>query len=148
LSIGDVAVIAVFNDAQAAMSVAFEDLHRKIGGPLSPLQLRELAATRASINLQVEPRTCFFSQIDALAENYNIQAERPDEVHISDWDHELYGRIMYALTEEMLKAMGNGEEILSFVKSGRCTFLTTSDGTFDANSMELAQDSGSDSEKR
>jgi hypothetical protein len=55
LCIGDVAIIAVFNDSQAALSVANEDLDSKIGGPLSPVQLRELTARLASINLQVEP---------------------------------------------------------------------------------------------
>jgi len=138
LCMGDVAVIAVFNDSQAAMSVALEDFQRKIGGPLSPLQLRELAATLACINLQVEPRPRFFSEIDALAERYSIKAERPDEVQITAWDYELYGQVLYALAADMIKGIENAEEIASHVKSGRYTFVTTPVGTFDAESMELA----------
>lgn len=138
LCMGDVAVIAVFNDSQGAMSVALEDFQRMIGGFLSPLQLRELAATLAYINLQVEPRARFFSEINALTEDYSIKVERPDEVQISAWDRGLYGQMLYALTADMIKGMENAEEIATHVKSGRYTFLTTPDGTFDADSMELA----------
>jgi hypothetical protein len=137
LCIGDVAVIAVFNDSQAALSVAHEDFDRKIGGPLSPLQLRELAARLASVNLQVEPRTRFFSDIDAIAEDYWIRAERPDQVHLPAWDDDLHGAIMHALTKDMVREISNGEEILNLVKTGRYTFLTTPEGAFDFDSMEL-----------
>lgn len=137
LRIGDVAIITVFNDSQAALSVAYEDLDRKIGGPLSPVQLRELVARLASINLQVEPKARFFSDIDAIAEDYRIRAERPDRVHLPAWDDDLHGAIMHALTKDMIKQIRNGEEILDLVKTGRYTFLTTPQGRFDLGSMEL-----------
>jgi hypothetical protein len=137
LCIGDVAIIAVFNDSQAALSIAHEDFNRIIGGPLSPLQLRELAARLASVSLQVEPRTRFISDIDAIGEDYWIRAERPDQVHLPAWDDDLHGAIMHALTKDMVKQIDNGEEILNLVKTGRYTFLTTPEGTFDFNSMEL-----------
>jgi len=129
------------------MTVALESLQQKIAGPLSPLQLRELAATLASINLQVGPRPRFFSEIDRFAESYKILAEVPDEVHIPDWDYELHGRIMYQITKVITARLDNSEEIQNLVKSGRYTFLTTPNGTFDADSMELAKDSGTDPEK-
>ena len=101
----------IFNDAQAALSVAHEDFDRQIGGPLSPLQLRELAAKLASINLQVESGWHFFSEFDVIAEEYSIRAERPSQVHLPAWDDDLHGAIMYALTKDMAKQMHNGEEI-------------------------------------
>jgi hypothetical protein len=67
------------------------------GTLLSPLQLREQASKVASINLQLEPRARFFSEIDAIAEEDSIRAERPDQVHIPTWDDYLHGAIMYAL---------------------------------------------------
>jgi hypothetical protein len=136
LSINDVAIIAVFNDSQAAMTVGFEDI-QKIEGPLSPIQLRELAARFAYINLQVEPRTRFISEFDEVAEEYRIIAERPEEVHIPVWDNETFGKIMYILSKSMLTSIKDGENIGTLVKSGRYTFLTTPDGGFDVNSMEL-----------
>ena len=140
LCIEDVAIIAVFNDSQSALTVAEEDFRRKIGGPLSPIQLREIAATLASINLQVGPRPRFYSEIDLLSESCRIRVERPEEVHIPDWDYELHGLIIHKLTEDLLAKLRDNDQISDLVKSGRYTFLTTPEGTFDANSMELEQD--------
>jgi hypothetical protein len=144
LSINDVAIIAVLNDSQAALSIAHQEFDRKIGGPLSPLQLRELTATFAAINLQVAPRARFISEIDVFSEDYNIRTERPDQVHIPDWDHDLYGAIMHGLTKDIVEQMHNGDEVLNQVMTGRYTFLTNSQGKFDADSMELEPNPGSD----
>jgi hypothetical protein len=144
LSVGDVAIIAVLNDSGAVMNIAYEELQQKIKGPLSPLQLRELTAKLASINLQFEPRPQFSSDIDLFTEEYRIVAERPDEVQIFEWDNGLHGAIMHTLTKDMVKPLRDADEILHLVKTGRYTFLTTPQGTFDADSMELAPDSGPD----
>lgn len=137
LRVDDVAIIAVFNDSGAALTVALEDLQRKITGPLSPIQLREIAATFASINLQVVPRPHFFSEFDLLEESCRIMAERPDEVHIPTWDYELHGSIMHKLTDDFLKSIRNSDQLRGPIKSGQYSFLTTPEGTFDLNSMEL-----------
>ncbi|MGA8740958.1 MAG: hypothetical protein WB561_07205 [Terracidiphilus sp.] len=147
LVMGDIAIIAVFNDSQSALTIESEVNLPKIGGPLSPVQLRELAARFASVNLKVEPRARFASEIDAFSEEYAITAERPDQVHCPAWDNDLLGRIMYALTKDFLQIIRNGEEIGGFVKSGQYTFLTTPSGTFDFDSMELEPPSSSDSKK-
>jgi hypothetical protein len=49
---------------------------------------------------------------------------------------------MHALTKDMIKQIRNGEEILNLVKTGRYTFLTTPQGTFDFDSMELEPNRG------
>jgi len=123
LSVGDVAIIAVFNDSQAALSVALEDLQRKIGGPLSPIQLREVAARFASINLHVEPRPLFFSQIDTSAGTYNIGAERPDQVHMSAWNLELHGRIMQALAKDSSPSVRKSTALMVIHRSLRNSFI-------------------------
>lgn len=143
LAIDDIAIIAVFNDAGAALAVGFEDI-QKIGGPLSPIQRRELAARFAAINLQVQPRTRFISTVDTAAVEYRIVAERPGEVHIPAWDDDILGKIMYMVSRNLLTVFRDGETIGSLVRSGRYTFLTTPDGLFDANSMELEAKFGSD----
>jgi hypothetical protein len=143
LAIGDVAIIAVFNDARAALTVGFEDIQR-VGGPLSPIQLRELASRFAAINLQVQPRARFISTFDAETEEYRIIAECPEEVHVPVWDGDILGKIMYMVSRDLLTVLKDGETIGTLVKSGRYTFLTTADGLFDANSMELEPKFGSD----
>lgn len=125
-----------------ALTLASEVDLSRIGGPLSPIQLRELAARFAAINLNVEPRPEFASEIDLSKEECKIKAARPDQVHCPAWDNQLLGRIMYTLAKDLLKGIRNGEEIAELVKSGQYTFLTTPDGTFDADSMELAPNSG------
>jgi hypothetical protein len=45
------------------------------------------------------------------------------------------------VTKDLLKGISNKEEIQRYVKSGHYTFLTTPEGAFDSDSMELAQDS-------
>jgi hypothetical protein len=148
LTIGDVAVIVVFNDSQYSLGVVAEVDLPKIGGPLSQVQLRELAARFASINLQTEPRTRFASEFDKSSGEYRITAERPDQVQLLDWDNDLFGRIMYSLTKDFPESIPNDEEIGGFVKSGSYTFLTTPSGTFDFDSMEREQEGGPDVERR
>jgi hypothetical protein len=147
LVIGDVAIIAVFNDSGAALTVGFEDI-QKIGGPLSPIQLRELAARFAAINLQVEPRARFMSTFDATVEEYSIVAERPDEVHCPAWDNDVLGKIMYEVSKDLLAVMKDRETIGTLVRSGRYTFLTTPEGRFDMNSMELEAEASSNPESQ
>jgi hypothetical protein len=148
LVIDDVAIIAVFNDSQAALTVGFEDI-QKIGGSLSPIQLRELAARFAAINLQVQPRARFFSTFDAAAEEYRIAAERPDEVHCPAWDNDVLGKIMYMVSKDLLEVIKEDRETIgTLVRSGRYTFLTTPEGRFDMNSMELEAEASSDPENQ
>jgi hypothetical protein len=59
----------------------------------------------------------------------------------------IHGSIMHKLTEELLTKIRGTDPIPDLVKSGRYTFLTTPEGTFDANSMELEQDPGSGSDR-
>ena len=62
LRINETAIIAVLNDSQAALTIYYDELD-KIGGPLSPLQLREIAARFASINVQLAERPKFSSRV-------------------------------------------------------------------------------------
>lgn len=148
LTIGEVAVIVVFNDSQYSLSVVAEVDLPKIGGSLSPVQLRELASKFASINLLTEPRTRFASEFERSSGEYVITADRPNQVQLRAWDNELFGRIMYSLTKDFLESIPNKEEIGSLVKSGRYTFLTTPSGTFDFDSMEIEQKSESDTARQ
>jgi hypothetical protein len=137
LTIGGVAVLAVFNDSMAALSIASEVDLPKIEGPLSPIQLRELAARFACINLQFEPRPQFVSEFDVFKETYNIKAEREAQVHIPEWNNDLFGSVMHHVTRDHLKAIYPDAGLEELVRSGQYTFLRTPSGSFDFDSMEL-----------
>jgi hypothetical protein len=139
LRIDDIAIFAVLNDSGACLTVMFEEIQAKIAGPLSPLQIREVAAKLAAINLQVVPRPEFSSQFDMLNEKYEISALRPAEVHIPEWNPEIFGKLMHKLSDPLLRLASDYDQVIDAVKSGQYTFLTTPDGKFNDGSMELLE---------
>jgi len=137
LRIDETAIIVVFNDSQAAQSLYYEELG-KIKGPLSPLQLREIAARMASINIQLAERPKFFSELDLLTEEYRILAHRPKELYVDSWQNELEGAIMHHVCKEMVMGIPDREQVLENLKTGRYTFLVDNEGRFIRDHMELA----------
>jgi len=136
LRIDETALIVVLDDSQAALSIYHDELD-KIGGPLSPLQARELAAHFASINIHLAERTVFSSEFDVSSEECRIAARRPNQLLLSEWNSEILGKIMHRVCEEMLVVFPNKGEILEQIKTGHSTFLVGPNGDFVSNSMEL-----------
>ncbi len=140
LRIDETAIIAVLNDSQAAMTFFYEHLG-KIGGPLSPLQLREIAVELASINIQLAERPSFSSDLNYLSEEYRMLAHRPNEWYVDNWQLEIRGKILHHVCQDMVKNMmpstPERELILENLKTGRYTFLVDNDGKFIQNHMEL-----------
>jgi len=137
LRMDETAIIAVFNDSQAALAFYGEEL-TKIGGPLSPLQLREIAARLASINIQLTERPRFSSEIDLLLEEYKIVGHRPDEWRLDNWKDEIQGNIMHHVCGPLVTRLPGSVQILENLKTGRYTFLVGCDGKFFKDHMELA----------
>jgi hypothetical protein len=136
LRIDEIAVIAVLDDSQGALNI-FSDKLDMIGGPLSPLQAREIAAHFASINIHLAERTVFSTEFEVSSGECRIVAQRPSQLVLSDWDSEILGQIMHRICEEMLVVFPNKSEILENIKTGRHTFLVDANGDFVSNSMEL-----------
>ncbi|MHB8654132.1 MAG: hypothetical protein ACYDA9_09660 [Terriglobia bacterium] len=137
LRIDETAIIAVFNDSQAAQSIYYEELG-KITGPLSPLQLREIATRLASINIHLIERPRFSSDLNGLTEEYRILGHRPNEWCLANWQNEIQGAIMYNFCKDMVVNTPDREKILGNLKTGRYTFLVDNEGKFIRNHMELA----------
>ncbi|HXE89916.1 MAG TPA: hypothetical protein VNK82_03035 [Terriglobales bacterium] len=138
LRLDDVAIIAVFNDSQAALQIYSEELKR-LDGPLSPLQLREIAARLASINIQLSERPRFFSEFDRISGEYKIVAYRPEVWQLENWQHQIHGAIMHHICQDLVVGVER-DVILSGLKTGRYTFLLDKRGSFLRDHMELLPD--------
>lgn len=138
LRIEETAIVAVLNDAQAVLSIYFEELD-KIKGPLSPLQVREVAAHFASINIHLAGRPSFSS--DFSSGEYRILGHRPEDLRLEDWRPEIHGAIMDHTCKDMLAGVPDSENIREQVRTGRCTFLTRPDGSFQSDNMDWNSDS-------
>lgn len=138
LRLDETAIIAVFNDSQAALSAYYEELE-KIGGALSPLQLREIAARLAALNITLVDRPSFSTEIDLLSERCEILAHRPDGVRFGEHHDDVLGRIMLGICRELVQGGIGAQETLRNVETGRYTFLVDGTGKFIANHMDLVE---------
>jgi len=141
LRMDEIAIVAVLDDSQGVLSIFSEKLEEQniIGGPLSPVQAREVAAHFASINVQLAERTVFTSEFDVASDKCTIVARRPHQLMMSDWNREILGGIMHRICNEMLVAFPNRDEISEQIKTGTLTFLVDDNGNFVTNSMELEE---------
>lgn len=136
LRIDGIAVIAVFNDSQACLSM-IGDFISNIGGPLSPLQLRELAVRMAFINIHLADRPRFRSSLDILTEQYEIDGERPAKIEVGDWKEEVFGMMMHNICGNIVIENDQKPQILENIKTGRYSFIFDDKGNFSADHMDL-----------
>jgi hypothetical protein len=137
LRMDDTAVIAVLNDSGAVLTIYFEELD-KIRGPLSPLQLREIAARFAAINIHLADRPRFSSELNFLTEEYKIVAHRAAEWHLGERQDQIQGNLMYHVCESLVPIGPEREQTLQNLKTGRYTFIVDIDGNFLHDHMDLA----------
>jgi hypothetical protein len=140
LRIDEIAVIAVFDDAQASLSVVQETLQR-IAGPLSPLQLRELAVRMAVTNIYLSERPRFSSNFDIVTEEYEIGGQRPAEIQIEHVNDEVVGKMMHHICGPIVIENPDKAQILENLKTGHYTFLFDDKGRFAADHMDLISES-------
>jgi hypothetical protein len=132
------AIIVILDDSQASLTVALPEL-QSIQGPLSPLQLREIAARMATVNIHLRDRPRFGSEFDTQKEEYSIYAVRPEEVCVEPWNRNLFGKIMHQICAPLLKGLDDTEGTVENLKTGRYTFLKNERGEFMADHMDLVQ---------
>jgi len=136
LRMNDTAIFTVLNDSGATLTIVRERLE-PIEGPLSPLQVREIAADLASVNVQLVERPTFSSEFNYLTEEYRMLAHRPHEWSLDGWEDEIRGEIMHHLCSDYLNSIPNGNQILPLLRTGRYTFLVDDQGKFAHDHMEL-----------
>lgn len=132
LRLGDVALLAVFNDSGGAMSYFWQRL-RRITGPVSELQLREMMAELAFLNLHLKERPTFRTECDIAAEKCRIVAERP-ELALRELDPKIRGVLLHHAIKDALPHLrfpGRTEQdVLDAVNAGTLTFLFDDEGKF------------------
>ena len=133
LRVNDVAFLAVFNDSGGAMQGLMPKLDR-ISGSVHELQLRELMAELAFVNLHLEHRPAFHTRIDGGTGEHSIEVTRPPQFSLKPMDKALRGTLLHQAVRHALGKLHvtgfTDEQITSGIISGDWTFLFDDDGTF------------------
>lgn len=132
LRAGDVALFAVFNDSGGSMSYFARRLER-ITGPVSELQLREIMAELAFLNLHLKERPTLRTECDIAARTCRIVAGRP-ELALKEMDLQIRGALLQNAVKDALphlRLLGRTEqEVQDAMKAGTLTFLFDDKGKF------------------
>jgi hypothetical protein len=138
LRLDNIALFSVLNDARAVLQfrtrpeVAFgHPLLTSITHALSPIQVREMMAELAYINLRIEERPEFATIVDPDTEEAIINAETPDGYHLLPGNREFYGQFLYKVCRPRIESIAEPERsvIRERVQAGRFSFLWAPDGT-------------------
>ena len=121
LRMGGVAVLTVLNDACAVVNAA-QGLLARINAPLSPLQLREVFAHLAYINLSLEHRPEFITNAKAQTNELLITCQHPDKVSLKPYEPAALGQIMLECVQDYLDFY-NLTIDRDAISQGRWTFL-------------------------
>lgn len=132
LRLDDTALLVVFNDSGGAMNYFSQKLKR-IAGPVSEIQLREILAELAFLNLHIKERPVFRTDCDLLNESCRVLARRPTlELEKLDWS--VRGELLAHALREILPnitLIGRSQRELSdALEVGRLSFLFDDDGEF------------------
>lgn len=130
LQLGEFAIIAVLNDSCAGLSIFMEQF-KKISGPLSPFQLREIVAHLNFINLSLKDKPIYRSVITPKGE-YKITAETPDTVYLLDEKDRFvsHGEFLRYYVEPMIGEIDNKEQVLKEIEQGKRNYLFDENGKF------------------
>jgi hypothetical protein len=111
---------------------------RKIAGPLSSLQLRQVMVELAYLNIHLKNRPTFQSDIDIIKQTYKIIARRP-EPGLSEQRREIRGVLLYGAVQHLLPnlefARVSREEAEAAIKAGNFSFLFNDKGEFITDSF-------------
>lgn len=136
----EIAIICVLNDSCSIIN-SLSDLISKFSGPLDALQLRELAVKFAYMNMKLQNRPDFFSQLDGDKNQITIDAKTSGFYKIGDTNLQEYGRLFYHFSKDILKDMGNPDLPIqiSNIKKGLLTYLLDDKGNFQKESIKIVK---------
>jgi len=132
--IDTVSFVAVLSDACAVLS-QFRETLKKLKGPLSSVQLREIFAIFSYLSTQLKVRPKFKSCFDS--EEYSITSSHPDTVEFNKFDAKLFGRYQHYLCKDLIRGSVNEKEIEEGLISGSWSFLFDDKGEFFKDSFRF-----------
>jgi hypothetical protein len=145
LRIGDVALVTSFNDACGALQGA-EPRLKRIDGPLSEIQAREVMVDFAFMNLSLKERPTFYTECDMKNETLTEKAVMPVQFELDELDYTLRGKLLrMAFGKNLIEAQFVGktrEEIEQAIDAGMLTVLFDDDGKFIKDSFVPLPPSG------
>jgi hypothetical protein len=126
--IDNTAMLAVLDDSGAAAGLFWNQLE-KITGPLSELQLREIAVEFAYLNSHLKARPTFFTSYDLANESARLTARRPP-LELVALDRRMRGELLLNAAQRLLPPTRAGADLAAAIRSGDFTFLFDSSGAF------------------
>lgn len=130
----DFVLFAVFDDSCAVVHgvKSWIDL---IQGPLSPIQIRELAVHFGCCNLHLENPPQFRTRVEnGTPPKVFIDGSHEGEPKFRDKDQEMFGKMMASFLKDHLQNMDidgyTREEAFEKVRAGKMSFIMDDDGKF------------------
>ncbi len=127
------ALIVVFNDCGAS-SARFDHKMKNVTGPMNDLQVREVLASLAHINLGLAKRPEFATLINRAEKWCEITARKPSAVELQPYDGSVRGMLLEKVFEFALEnirvPMMTTEEVITAIRSGDFTVLFDAQGQF------------------
>src|SRR5207248_1441196 len=132
LRMGDFAFLAAFNDGGGSAQFLKQKLER-IMGPVSGVQLRELAAELAFLNAHLKEHSELRSSFGLQDEQHLIEG-KPVRPELITLDYAVRGKLMHYLFRSSLPMMKShtfsATELEEQMLAGRLTFLFDGEGNF------------------
>lgn len=133
LKLGECALLAVLDDSGAVsrFRVGKENNFSgrptldMINKPLSNLQLREILAEIAYINMRINDRSAFHTLIDPDTEQVILTATTPEGYHLLSGNPETFGYLMYSTCHNVIDALSEPErsEVKKQILTGNYSLL-------------------------
>jgi hypothetical protein len=132
----DFAIVSVLDDGCGAWSL-FQKALKKVSGPMSPIQLREVLAHLTYLNLHLRERPRFWTECGPKGA-LRIRGETPKRAVLDTSGEPTLGEVLFDCCEDMLSHFQNAniEEVKRLVRAGRWNFLWDARGDFDTKSMD------------
>jgi len=131
IQLNEIALIANLTDAGAGLNL-FSKTTNMISSALTHLQLREIVSVLNFINVNLEEKPTFLSDINSISGDYEIRAELPQYFKLLPINERTFspGEFLHYYVEDLIGDIENRDLILSQIKEGVRSYLLDKNGEF------------------